>query len=249
MSKPDIKSGDLLRMLRERHEKAKGQWIVLSEVRNSTGEIKQARYADAIAICCSAASGFQIHGFEIKVSRSDLVQELMMPEKSAAIAAYCDRWWLVLPRATLLQDGELPTDWGLLTIRGKSLRIQKAAPQRSPLPLDRGFVASLLRSAHKESPSTDELDAERIKWNASAKENFEIQHRWLLDELDETKATLAEWEELIGDGIHSFHIKDLAARVRFARDANPQEIVGQIEQLRDQLSQALEVWKSNGEPK
>ena len=216
---------------------------MLSEVRNSTGEIRQARYADAIAICCS--SPFQIHGFEIKVSRSDLVRELTMPEKADLIAAHCDRWWLVLPSHTLLKDGELPTDWGLLTIRGKSLCVRKAAPQRSPLPLERGFVASLLRSAHKESPSADELDAERIKWNARAEENFDLQHKWLKEEVEETKAILAEWETLIGDGIHSFHIKDLAARVKFARDANPEDLAKRIEILRDQLSEALDAWKGS----
>ena len=50
-------------------------WYLGFEVGNGTGA-RLRRHADAVAICNYPSRGYEIRGFEIKVSRNDLKSEL-----------------------------------------------------------------------------------------------------------------------------------------------------------------------------
>lgn len=119
-------------------------WALFDQVSDRTGG--GSRYADAVAMSLWPSRGLEVHGFEIKVSRGDWLRELKDPKKSIAIQRYCDRWWIVAP-PDIVQDGELPATWGLLVLRGKQLRCEKEAPTLKAQPLDRDFIAALLRRA------------------------------------------------------------------------------------------------------
>jgi hypothetical protein len=97
-----------------------------------------------------------------------------MPEKAEPIARFCDRWWVVVGDASTVLDGELPPAWGLLALRGRTLVTVKEAPKRDVVaPLERGFVAALLRRATEqfaEMTPNDELAA-RIEELATARAN------------------------------------------------------------------------------
>lgn len=57
-----------------------------------------------------------VHGYEVKVSRSDWLREARTDGgKSFPWRRYCSHWWLVVPDAGIVRDGELPDGWGLLT--------------------------------------------------------------------------------------------------------------------------------------
>ena len=55
------------------------------------------RYADAVAMNLFPSRGLALHGFEIKVSKSDFKSEIENPEKSVPVQQYCDHWWIVAP--------------------------------------------------------------------------------------------------------------------------------------------------------
>lgn len=56
-----------------------------------------------------------VHGFEVKVSRSDWLREARTDGgKSFWWRRHCSQWWLVVSDAGLVRDGELPDGWGLL---------------------------------------------------------------------------------------------------------------------------------------
>lgn len=56
-----------------------------------------------------------VHGFEIKVSRSDWLSEhRTQGKKSAPWRSYCNYWWIVVPRRDIVKPEELPAGWGLL---------------------------------------------------------------------------------------------------------------------------------------
>ncbi len=147
----------LLNALRDYYGSKREEWMVLSRVRSSTGYVEVHRYADALAINLWQSSGCPLHGFEIKISRADLVKELTHPEKSSEIKQFCNHWWLIVPSEKLLREGELPDDWGLMTLRGSKLVIRKAAPPLSNEPIDPAFLASLLRTAYRQTPNQDEV--------------------------------------------------------------------------------------------
>lgn len=73
-----------------------------------------------------------IHGFEVKVSRSDWLSELRTDgQKSALWRSYCTHWWIVVPDAGIITPRELPAGWGLL-VGAKALRAHTQAVRSEP---------------------------------------------------------------------------------------------------------------------
>ena len=67
------------------------------EVPNATGGLSKRR-ADAVAMNLFPSKNYEIRGFEIKISKSDLKRDLDNGSKSNEVAKYCDYWFLVTPR-------------------------------------------------------------------------------------------------------------------------------------------------------
>lgn len=123
------------------------EWALLEEVRSATGGTMNERYADAVAMNLWPSRGMRVHGFEIKVRRGDWLLELKKPNKSVPIQKFCDHWWIVAGGTNIVKLEELPPTWGLMTVAHGRLVISKDAPKLEAQPLDRGFVASVLRRA------------------------------------------------------------------------------------------------------
>lgn len=139
-------SADLRALVRKRLGVQGQEWAVFDEVRNETGFTtgKPTRSADMVAMNLWRSKGLEVHGFELKVSRGDFLKELADPEKAEAIKRYCDRWWLVAPQEVL--NGDLPRGWGWLRPGPTGdLEVAVRAPKLQPVPLDRLFVAALVR--------------------------------------------------------------------------------------------------------
>lgn len=112
----------------------------------ATGKRTTLRTADAIAVDLWPSSGNLVHGFEVKVSRSDWLTELRDPTKADAIRRFCDHWWLVVSDPQIVR-GDLPDGWGLLAVgRDGKLRQRVAAPRLPREPMSPTFTASLLRA-------------------------------------------------------------------------------------------------------
>lgn len=118
----------------------------LYEVRNGTGYSKRERYADALVVSVWPSRGVWIGGIEVKVSRSDWKRELDDPSKAAAIQKWCDFWWIAAAEG-VVREIEVPETWGFVELRGKTKVVTvREAPKLTPDPLDRLFVASVLRN-------------------------------------------------------------------------------------------------------
>jgi hypothetical protein len=134
------------RLLRERYPAQ--AWAIFFEVASGIGRYS-GRYADAIAMSIFPSRGLDFHGFEIKVDRRDWLRELKDPAKADEIGKYCDYWWLVLGKADVAKDEEIPRTWGVLIHDGNRLVQKKAASRLKAKSIDRPFVAALLRRAHE----------------------------------------------------------------------------------------------------
>lgn len=140
------------------------RYACAEHVKNAAGFFHN-RVADFIAVDCWPTGGIELHGHEVKVSRSDWLHELKQPEKAEAFKRYMDRWWLVVPDAAIVKPGELPDDWGLLVLRKRTtqgawpnyherrveMRLHAAttAPRLDPEPLPKDILATLMRSTAK----------------------------------------------------------------------------------------------------
>jgi hypothetical protein len=138
-------AADVRRALKTRY--APPEWAIFNEVANGTGSLAR-RSADALAMNLFPSRGLRMHGFEIKVSRSDWLHELKQPDKSDPVQRYCDHWWIVSP-ADIVKEGELPPTWGHLILKGNGLNCVVKAPDLERQPWTPAFLAALLRRAHE----------------------------------------------------------------------------------------------------
>lgn len=145
MADKAITSSDIVAGMAKRY--AAPEWAMFFNVANGTGW-RGKRYADAVGMSLFPSRGLELHGFEIKVSKSDYRREAEQPEKAETIAAYCDRWWVVTPPGLL--DGEnLPLNWGWLAYDGRAFYTKQKAAKLEAKAMDRTMLAALLRRAHE----------------------------------------------------------------------------------------------------
>lgn len=141
-----MKSEELFDALRSNYPAVQG-WMLLPQVRDATGA-GSGRTCDGLAMNAWPSRGMEVHGLELKVTRGDWQRELRKPAKAETIFGYCDRWWVVVPElpAPIVRPAELPASWGLLVVdeRGRCAQAVQA-PKLKPKPLDRAFLAAVLR--------------------------------------------------------------------------------------------------------
>jgi hypothetical protein len=139
-----MKTADVKAALRARF--VAPEWSLFFEVADATGA-RHSRWADAVAMNLYPSRGLELHGFEIKVSRSDWLRELKDPTKSAPVQRYCDRWWIICPDG-VIKPGELPPTWGHYEVKpGGTIRQVVAAPKLEAQPVTKDFMAALVRRA------------------------------------------------------------------------------------------------------
>ena len=147
---------DLLRHYHRKDWRDEREWAFFTHVR-TPWNVRQTREADAVAMNMWASKEFAVHGFEVKVSRSDWRREIEQPTKWLGIGGWCSRWTVVAP-AGVVKLEEVPEPWGALVIDGDWLKVMKRAPKLEPKPLSAGFVAALVRRF-----SYDEEDKARAR--------------------------------------------------------------------------------------
>lgn len=185
---------EVMNALKKRYNKY--GFVFLENVANGVGNVK--RYADAIAMSLFASRGLNIYGFEIKVSRQDWLCELKHPEKADVIHKQCDGWYLVTGDPSIVQDGELPEGWGLLTAKGKKTLIEKKKPvlkEKQPY-IDRHFLAStLVRVAQQATPEAKFKDANKEAFNLGIKKG----RTQMKDRLDSWRKSYDELKQRVND--------------------------------------------------
>ena len=136
---------DVLALLAARY--VAPEWAFLRHVPNGTGGHKT-RTADGIAMNLWPSRGLELHGFEVKIYRSDWLREAKDPAKADEIATRCHRWWIVAGDDSIVTQEDLfPQTWGLMVVRGGALVVVREAPLREPAPLTWEFLAAVLRRA------------------------------------------------------------------------------------------------------
>jgi hypothetical protein len=123
-----------------------GHRYAVAEHVRSHASFDARRTADFIAMDPWKAGKLDLHGHEVKVSRSDWLRELKDPSKAEELIPWMNRWWLVIADKSMVRAGELPDGWGLMALRGGLLTVVKQAPRRSALQLTPTRLAPLLRA-------------------------------------------------------------------------------------------------------
>lgn len=182
-------------------------WVCIPQVPSGTGLDKKTT-ADAVAMSLWPSRGLELHGFEIKVSRSDWLAELKKPAKAESISRYCDRWWLVADKGVANKD-ELPKGWGLLVPHGNGLRSVVTAELTDAEPMTRSILAGLLRASDKfrERRVRQETNADDLAKKLGAKFQAGVEHgkataerkaKFELEQAANLKQAVADFEAATG---------------------------------------------------
>lgn len=198
-------SGEVVAALRRHYGDG---YALVEQVANGTGA-RAERHLDAVAFGLWPSRGLAIHGIEIKVSKADLRRELAEPLKAEAVARFCDRFYIAAPAEVVSDMVGLGFDmhapgWGILAVSGGGdqtrVTVAREAADKQADPIDRGFVAAVLRRLPNLS---DEARTE-------IRNQLWEEHREALDrerevggeraraELDRVRADIREAEEAAG---------------------------------------------------
>lgn len=208
--------------LAEVYSEAEG-YACLFEVSNGTGSNARTR-ADAVVMSLWPSRGYEIAGYEIKVSRSDWQSELKQPDKAWPVMQFCDRWILLSAPGVAKLD-EIPLTWGWQEFDGKKLRVKKAAPALDAKPITRSFIASMVRRPVRDVEEMARRAAEKRKkeldddFDRRVKKGIAFES----ERVAQAEAKIAAIKEATGIDLHSWRVdgEAVAAALKFAMTAEP----------------------------
>jgi len=252
-----LRTGDLTHMVINKYGGENGaanlgKYIVLTQVAASTGGANN--IADLMVIGAWHSSGNEVEGFEVKVSRADWLNEVKNPTKCQPSKQYCHRWWLVIADASMVKDGELPDDWGMMTVVGGQLKVIKKAPKLIPVPLAVDFVASLLRTDARETVPID-VHRDKIKdakrdLRAELEEKYkELLHyvRWMnkflgikFKEGREFYDIADAWRGAFEGDSRSYSNEEFVGLIKASMSGNMRDIEYKVKWIRDYAAEIVE---------
>lgn len=172
-------------------------WEVAPATGAATGRI---RYADAVIMSLWPSRGQELHGVEIKISRSDWMRESKDPTKAERIAAYCDRWYVHTTPGVIRDLSEVPPAWGVREFDGKRWSTLREAALTEAKPTDRGFLAALLRRA--DEGMRGEIANQARRMTEAQTEAYEKRVAEAVEHVNRERGfaqkTIAEFEEASG---------------------------------------------------
>jgi hypothetical protein len=200
VEKPNFTSADVIAAVRTRYPS--GAWAFLEQVANGTGYQRQYRWADALAMGLWPSRGMELHGIEVKVSRTDWLRELSNPGKADSIHRYCHRWYLAVSDPDIVKPGELPVNWGLYVLNGggKVECRTEAFCSKKPELLDLLMVASILRGAAQvgEMQLKAAHDAGYSAGRSDERKSGEQNRSYAVEAAEQLKKSVASFEEKSG---------------------------------------------------
>lgn len=178
---------------------------------------------DALAMGTWASRGFHLNGFEIKVSRSDFLQEIKNPQKAENIAKFCDKWWMVVSSQDIVKDGELPENWGLLVAKGERLQCKKEAVLNiDKVPISPSFLAAIFRRLTGDIVPREELEEIVQKRVEQEKDyivkNWEYKYNNLDSQYQSLIQAIKTFEEETGVRFNGFSSKGIAEAYNLLRN-------------------------------
>lgn len=245
-----IGTGVVMDLLRAQYAAERG-WAFFEETRNSPGFPRQVRSADGLALGLWPSLGLELQGFEVKVARGDWLRELKDPSKAGEFQKWCDRWWVVAP-AGIVQRAELPPTWGLMEVPEKGRKrfaVTVPAPKLEAQPLDRRFVAALVRQVQTDLDAKVRKQADEL-WmrnRAAEAERIEAERAALVKEKLDAVDQLRELVQALGLNVYDmkWNAIPVVKRVKGALEA--QRELERIAMSIEHAAHALEALSANRE--
>lgn len=217
------------------------EYATFFEVRNSVGFASKVRSADAMVLSLWPSRGIYMHGFEVKVSKSDWNKELATPEKAEEMARYCKYWSVVCPDK-LIDPDSVPPNWGLIYAKPDKLKTVKYPKEMEHQQPTWTFFASLCRDVIENWMPASLLDkrlAEKYQeYEERRKKDAPLEVKHLRDALEALQKRVAAFEQASGvqlDKYSEYFNREIGEAVKLLRRCNdPDELLAQMhKQLTD----------------
>jgi hypothetical protein len=201
----------------ERSFSSKAGYLLVREIALGA---RDGRRADAIALQLYESRGIHLHGFEVKVSRSDWLQELRDAAKADELVRSC-QYFSVVAAAGIVDPAELPEGWGLFEVRGATRQLHRvvaAARRDDPEPLSLVGNARLLRRmiealrAPGEAVRRDLLEAEYQRGLADGRRHVD-HDRYERDEHRKLEAVVRAFQRSSGIDLRAWLGEERAERL------------------------------------
>lgn len=144
---------DIIKALRKRHGINGREWAFFEELRAGTGyrsrekKINPEQRFDAWVINLYPSKNHHTIAYEVKVSRSDFLNEIKNPSKRKTAMLYSNEFYFVTPKG-LVKASEIPEGCGLIEVDDKlNTRVVVKAEVRPEAELNWNFFASVARRA------------------------------------------------------------------------------------------------------
>ena len=166
--------------------------------------------------------GLTVMGFEIKVSRGDLMRELANPDKAEPVAQYCNEWWLAVPTGIIKDTDNIPAAWGIMECSPDgALRATKKAALLNAKPITKDFMAAVLRAAGKIDEDTIRQAVDKAQQKAwrdhDESVKREVDRR--MARYEKLSQKLADFERITGKGLNEYsNVEKLAEHIKLAED-------------------------------
>lgn len=212
------------------------EYALLEEVRDKAG-FNASRAADGIAINLWPSRGLHVNGIEVKSYRSDWLSELKKPMKAENIFKFCDYWWLIAAAEGIVKPEEIPKTWGFMEVQKERLKVIIEAPKLTPEPMDRHFVAALLKRATKGLIPASSIE-ERIKEQVELRLENKCSHQDITVErlekqLKEQSEMIRDFEDKSGVRINRWDNGRIAEAIKIIMaDAGDKDIQQKLEHLK-----------------
>ena len=256
-----IRTGVLTQMVVDKYGGSHGaenlaKYIPLTQVASSTGGANN--IADVMVLGAWKSSGNLLEGFEVKVSRADWLNEVKNPDKCVPTKKFCDKWWLVIADRSMVKEGELPDDWGMMVVEEDImgtpvLKVAKQAPRLEAEPMTHDFVASLLRTdargqiaidVHNDQMKDAVRDAE-----AKMKKKYDtlMEYVKFLNKAFGIKLEKSDWSEQWsakvkqGYGTRHFTQDQLIDAIKHALGEDIKNMSYQFERMKDYALQVIKI--------
>lgn len=224
------------------------EYAFLKEVANGTGAHGN-RYADALVMSLFPSRGLYLTGFEIKTSRKDWLNELKNPQKADAIAKFCDYWFLVVGSNSIVKEGELPLTWGLIEPCKDKLRVTKQPVKLEAEPLDRRFLAAIMRRSNEKVSSPENYDHTIKEFGSSEfQRGIDYGKNWnsskvaqLTAELEKITERISTFETISGLRIDGYNGERLAEAVKIHLDGGIIGLESELKLISKKANKIIEI--------
>lgn len=201
----------LIEALKRHHEPPKSKPVggyLVTEIQAP----ESTRRADALWLPVNSAQRGRIVGYETKVSRADVVQELRDPMKADAWLQHCHEWWLVIPNTSIIEGLDIPQEWGVLTPpsneRRRSMTVVRKAPALRPTGDPRAALSTVLAKLV--------YGGETLQAKITTAENLA---KWRDDRIREMDRELKQLRAAVDDNGHTrLRVSEVLSRIEERAD-------------------------------